>query len=189
MGRFSKDASWLRKMFPPTGTPATRVPSAVSEDIQLGQDYLAGGQVQDPPLWNHRVTVSNPGNGLSKTVLAPISFAFKGPEVWRVFFMDVSATAPGPTTNLSFDVHIDFPATFRDVMIVRDVSILAGITQGQPISFNAPLILPTDQTGNVGINLSQNLVIKQTAGSGAADVTLQFDYFILRNQKGVAHYL
>lgn len=189
MGRFTKPAEWLRHIFPASGVPATKQPSAVSEDIQLTQDYLAAGQVQDPPLWFHRVTVDNPGNGAQKTILAPISFNFKGPEVWRVFFADVSAAAGGPTTSLLFDIHIDFPATFRDVMIIRDVSILAGITQGSRLPFDAPLLLPADQTSNIAPSLGANLIMKQTAGSAAGDIALQFDYFILRNQKGVPHYL
>lgn len=189
MGRFARDAPWLRKMFPSSGTPATAQPSAVSEDIQLSQDYLAAGQVQNPSAWVVRQVVQNPGNGNTRTVLSPISSTLEGPEVWRIYYMSVTAITPGPTTPLSFDIHADFPATGLDVMLFRDVSILAGILQPSRIPLDAPLLLASDQTSNVGINLSVNLLMKQIAGSPAADVLLQFDYYILRNQKGVAHYL
>ncbi len=188
MGRFTREAPWLRKLFPASGAPATKQPSAVSDDVQLTNLYLAGGQVQNPPAWLFTQAGNNPGTGNTLTVLAPISFTFAGPEVWRIFFMSVIAS-PGPTSSFSFDISLNFPATGLDVTLVTGLAILAGITSPTTVPLPGPLILPSDLSSNVGINGSVNIVLTQTAGPAAADFVLFSEYYILRNPKGVAHYL
>lgn len=190
MGRFTRDAPWLRKLFPASGAPATKQPSAVSEDVQLTNLYLAGGQVQDPPAWIFTQTVPNPGNNAVATILAPISFALQGPEVWRVFFMSIRAITPGPTTDFGFDIRLNFPATGLSVMLVTGLGIFAGIIASTTVPLGSPLVLPTDETSNViAPSASVNVQLFQTSGDAAATFNLVAEYYILRNPKGVAHYL
>lgn len=189
MGRFARDAPWIRRLFPPTGTPQTIQPSAVSDDVQLTENYMAGGQVQDPRPWFHTtILLPNPGVGSGLQILDVNSFvAADTPEVWRVFFMDVQTDGDPVTFSFNLQIQFEFDFTTSVVQIADGVTVGATVTRPVAINstfgFTAPLLLAS------GAGDSCNLNIIQTSPQGAATVNLLFHFYILRNPAGVTHYL
>lgn len=197
MGRFARDAPWIRRIFTPSGTPATRQPSAVSEDVQLTQSYLAHGQTQAAEVWIHEETFNNPGQGNAKTVLNPLAFAGGLEEVWRVFFLSIQIPA-GPAANYTFDVRLVMPATGREVLISQKHRIVLGNVDPINIypqarydstfattvsSSPTPLLLPASEDNAVLVQIVQG-------GSQAVDtIAMESQAYILRNPRGLAHLL
>ncbi len=199
MGRFSRDAPWIRRIFPASGVPATAQPSAVSEDIQLTQDYLANGQTQSPTTFFIRENIVNPGLNLSVGLVVPGAIT-TAPEVWRVFYVSVRAPA-GPVADFDFFIQIDNPSIQRAVTISRLIRILIADTRGMPVFPTGGDGVPGTTSGGVWINSSplilssgesgQNstLTLLQTSAQGVSTLGLEVTAYVLRNQVGLAHIL
>jgi len=203
MGRFAREAPWIRRIFPASSAPATAVPSAVSEDVQLTQEYLANGQTQVAQLWQRSDGFVNPGQGNDVTMLAPISFNLsQGPEVWRVFFLDVEI--PGAiAVAYDFQIKIVTPSNGNECLISQTLQIPiatgarincypharaveAFLATSGFVSTPSPLLLAADGTAGVA---SMNLVMTQLSAHVVSTVTLALNSVILRNPVGLAHVL
>lgn len=204
MGLFARDAPWIQRIFPPSVTTGIRQPGAVSDDIQLTQDYLAGGQVQAQAPWfvTGAAAQDNPGPGNALTLLAPTSFILTEgvQELWRVFFIDLEIVG-SPAGDFNFDLHIINQgfASLPTVCIAEDLfvfntnadpipiwptnRILNSPNQNQIQSNASPLLLAGD------FNTSANIVLIQRSAQVAASETLTSRAYVLRNQIGVAHLL
>lgn len=199
MGRFSRQAPWLRRIFPPSTTPETKQPSAVSEDIQLTQDYLAAGQTQDPTQWIIDDSAIIPGTGNDVTLIAPINFNPGVPEVWRVFYLTVRFPS-SPSNAYEFSLKLFLPVQSREITISEIISI--GNTNNEEVIIypamhtmadevatggafqNAPpLLLPTD-----GAN-SMNIIATQISGQAASSDAMDVRAYVLRNPVGISHVL
>ncbi len=189
MGRFTRDLPWVRRIFPPSGTPATAQPSAISEDVQLTQDLLAGGQTQPIPGWFTTDNFTNPGLNLFVTIVNPQSFGTGTPEVWRVFNVDFQFQIALAATFL-FDVYLDLPAggsTFR-VLVKKGISMAAG--DALPASIIVPadrILLPSNGNPAGVVPSSVNLIIQQRSGQAASTLAIDSHSYILRNPQGLSH--
>ncbi len=183
MGFFTRDAPWIKGVFRPSRAPAVRQPDAVSDDVQLTQDYFAGGQVQQAQDYLRQDEQLNPGPGARLTVLSPVSFV-QVEEVWRIFFMSVRPLT-GPTSNLFFDLELFWPNTAQEVTIADGEVLPAGINNAINVGVNQALILPAAPDSPFSVNIR----LLQTSGPAASDVTLQTSFYILRNLRGIPHYL
>ncbi len=199
MGRFSRQAPWLRRIFPPSTVPETKQPSAVSEDVQLTQDYLAGGQTQAPSFWIFEDQAIIPGAGNTVTLVAPVSFAAGSPEVWRIFYLTVRF-ASSPSNAYEFRLGLTLPVAGTEITISEILSI--GNTNNEEVIIypamhtmadevatggafqNAPpLLLPFD-----GVN-SVNLIATQISGQTVSTDAMEVRAYIQRNQVGIQHSL
>lgn len=204
MARFALDAPWIRRIFNPSGIPATRQPYAVSDDVQLTHRYLAGGQVAHPSLWVRREDgVANPGPGNRVTIIAPVSYVGDVPEMWRIFFIGLQI-AGTPSSDFTFNLEVTYPPSGDIITIAEKILIGNGEVQEVPIwplqravtgsesqqathqSYGGPLMLPGYP---VDLGGSVNLQILQLSAQVASTEVLNFGYYVLRNQIGVAHEL
>ncbi len=204
MGRFAKDAPWIRRIFTPSTTPAVVQPFAVSEDVQLTQDYLAFGQTQQARLWLLNTQVLNPGPNNLVGLVVPLPVE---DEMWRVFF--VSIDMPSLSANFGFELHLRHVESGDLVCVCQRVLIVNGTTQpvcvwpvtttdtqaaapvGTDFHMNpTPLILPApaDTTPANGNRITLDL--RQTSSAQAAGTEgINVQAYILRNPRGLAHIL
>jgi len=188
MGRFARDAPWLRKLFPPTGTPQTTQPSAVSDDVQLVENYQAGGQVAIPVPWFEATLIANGGSGVRSSILDPFVLlpTNPDPEVWRVFFMAVSSD--GDPGAFSFNVEINLDGAAASVIQIAN-GVTIGATSTAQVAINstfgltAPVLLPITAAHRAVLTMIQ------TSAQGSSTVILTFHFYILKNPAGVTHYL
>lgn len=211
MGRFSRDAPWIRRIFTPSGVPATRQPFAVSEDVQLTQQYLANGQTQGSNLWLNVVTnFGNPGQDNILNIIDPqnananpTGLVPTEPEVWRVFFVSLQIVL-SPVGDFIFDTLINLPNT-GDVTLGTQMGLDNGQAQPTPIypgsrygsmgtnplstdadwTTTSPLLLPVDPS----LDEVPRFAIRQISGQAAGTETLVVASYILRNPQGLAHIL
>jgi len=210
VGRFTRDAPWIRRIFPPSSTPATRQPSAVSEDIQLTQDYLAWGQTQDAVLWLSTFDFGNPGIGANVAIIDPSAGTMgpipTEPEVWRVFFM--SLQIPGtPASDFTFSLQIGI--TNPTLAVTFSEFAMIDIAQGEPTQLypicktqsqgvpptlttpgygqSSPLLLPFNPDQAPAHGPTVQLV--QHSAQVVSTETLRVVAYIMRNPRGVAHVL
>jgi len=190
VGLFARDAPWLRKLFPPTTAPQVTQPGAVSDDVQLVENYQAGGQVALPPLWFANRITTNPGAGnrsiiLDPNLLLPVGY---DPQVWRIFFLSVFSDGDPATFSFNVQIELDVDgANPTTVQIANGVTI--GATSTARVAINStfgltsPILLPMFDSQRCG------LVMLQTSAQGVGTVSLNYSYYILRNPAGVTHYL
>lgn len=184
MARFSRDAAWLRALFPPTGTPRTQQPSAVSDDIQLTEVYTAGGQVALPNNYWLRFSANNPGPNARVLVIDPQP---ADPEVWRIFFMSLEVDT-GPAAIFSGNLYIintTQPTPFSEVIIQKGLTVGATDALATPWDVRTPVII-----GSSGVDQSRNQIwFEQTSSQAGALEGLIFRAYIQRNPRGSTHYL
>lgn len=78
MAGFARAAEWLRRIFPPSVNPGTRFPDIVSDDVQLVQQYDAGGiGFNNPPNLGFQDEFAAPPDGI--TVQAYVWNTFNPP--------------------------------------------------------------------------------------------------------------
>lgn len=188
MGRFARGAPWLRSLFPPTGAPEVTQPSAVSDDVQLVENYQAGGQVQIPVPWYESTVIVNGGSGVRSTILDPFIIlpTEPDPQVWRVFFMDVASDGDPATFSFNVELALD-GGVVNVIQIANGVTIAATSTAKTAINstfgLTAPILLPVSGHHRTAIR------IMQTSSQGTSSVILTFNFYILKNPAGVTHYL
>jgi len=129
MGRFIRDAPWIRRIFTPSTAPATKQPFAVSDDVQLTHPYLADGQTALPPLWHVTTSWVNPGQDLVTSMIDPIALGATVDEIWRIWAMDFSIGG-GPATDFKFVLELAGPTT--DVIITEQARYDAA-NAGEPM--------------------------------------------------------
>lgn len=143
---------------------------------------------------NYLTQAQNPGPGNRTTLLAPISFALE-PEVWRVFFISIGASlAGGPTSNFFFALELTYPPTADNVTISSGEVLPAAQTDHIVVGLNSALLLPTSSGPTPGAPsglppFSINIQLFQNSGPAANDFLVDARFYILRNPRGVAHYL
>jgi len=192
VGRFAKQAPWVREIYSPSGTPAVTEPSAVSDDVQLTSDYLAGGQTDSVPEWFHSNSLTNPGINNQAALVSPITFATGSPEVWRVFWVSFQIPA-GLAAVFLFDLFLDFPGGGAAFFPVIKAPVLLPVPSNNEVSIIQPadrLLLPSNGfQGNLpaGEAKSVNLVMIQRSGQAVGTLAIEIRSFILRNPQGVAH--
>ena len=204
MGRFARDAPWIRRIFAPSGTPATRQPFQVSEDVQLTQDYLAHGQTQKPALFVYSDSVTNPGQNGSRSIINPHSSTPDLPiETWRVFFASLQIAAT-PVSGFDFTVRLRYgPAA--NAVVISEVMRISN-TESQPknvwpataVDCAEVAALPENFHLNPAPVLLQSspdldqvtvLEIFQVSAQAVGTETILVEAYILRNPIGIAHVL
>lgn len=184
MGRFARPANYLRFLFPPTGTPPTQRPSAVRDDVQLVEQYTAGGQIALAETYLLAVSNANPGPGNVQTILDPVTqFGLTEPEVLRLFFVDIQISA-GPAAIYSVDLSVQNAGTTAECQIQKGFTI--GATDARPTVWDVqgPLILVADPNGTQNV-----LRATQTSAQAASAETVLYHFLLQRNQRGSTHYL
>jgi len=205
MGRFALDAPWIRRIFPPSGAPATRQPFAVSDDIQLTQDFLAYGQTQESRPYLRNTSILNPGQQAFRALVNPIEQPISRNEVWRVFFVTIEL--PSTAANFDFRICLRHVQSSQLCFVSERQRIIGAIAQPVvvwPVMTTAtngtapadanyqsnpvPLLLPVDEEATTNGNVI-TLDIFQTSTQAINTETIDVQFYVLRNPRGLAHVL